>query len=53
MPSRFKAALALLEAGESQALIFTKVDRASRRARLGELGESHLPPFCFALCAWQ
>jgi DNA invertase Pin-like site-specific DNA recombinase len=27
---RFKAALALLEAGESEALIFTKVDRASR-----------------------
>ena len=26
----FKAALALLEAGESEALIFTKVDRASR-----------------------
>src|SRR4051812_15218533 len=27
---RFKAALALLEAGEFEALIFTKVDRASR-----------------------
>jgi hypothetical protein len=27
---RFKAAPALLEAGESEALIFTKVDRASR-----------------------
>jgi hypothetical protein len=27
---RFKAALALLEAGESEALIFPKVDRASR-----------------------
>jgi hypothetical protein len=27
---RFKAALALLEAGEAEALIFTKVDRASR-----------------------
>jgi hypothetical protein len=27
---RFKAALALLEAGESKALIFTKVDHASR-----------------------
>jgi hypothetical protein len=27
---RFGAALALLEAGESEALIFTKVDRASR-----------------------
>ena len=27
---RFKPALALLEAGESEALIFTKVDRASR-----------------------
>jgi len=27
---RFKAALALLAAGESEALIFTKVDRASR-----------------------
>ena len=27
---RFKAALALLEAGESEAMIFTKVDRASR-----------------------
>jgi DNA invertase Pin-like site-specific DNA recombinase len=27
---RFKAALALLEAGDSEALIFTKVDRASR-----------------------
>jgi DNA invertase Pin-like site-specific DNA recombinase len=27
---RFKAALALLEASESEALIFTKVDRASR-----------------------
>jgi DNA invertase Pin-like site-specific DNA recombinase len=27
---RFKAALALLETGESEALIFTKVDRASR-----------------------
>ena len=27
---RFMAALALLEAGESEALIFTKVDRASR-----------------------
>jgi DNA invertase Pin-like site-specific DNA recombinase len=27
---RFKAALALLDAGESEALIFTKVDRASR-----------------------
>jgi hypothetical protein len=27
---RFKAALALLEAGESEALIFTKIDRASR-----------------------
>jgi hypothetical protein len=27
---RLKAALALLEAGESEALIFTKVDRASR-----------------------
>jgi hypothetical protein len=30
MRKRFKAALALLEAGESEALIFTKVDRASR-----------------------
>ncbi len=28
--SSLKAALALLEAGESEALIFTKVDRASR-----------------------
>ena len=28
--ARVKAALALLEAGESEALIFTKVDRASR-----------------------
>jgi hypothetical protein len=27
---RFNSALALLEAGESKALIFTKVDRASR-----------------------
>ena len=40
---RFKAALALLEARESQALIFTKVDRASRRtedfARLIRLSE--------------
>jgi DNA invertase Pin-like site-specific DNA recombinase len=27
---RFKAALALLEAGEAEALIFTHVDRASR-----------------------
>ena len=27
---RFKATLALLEAGESKALIFTKVDHASR-----------------------
>ena len=27
---RFKAALALLEAGEAQALIFTKVERAGR-----------------------
>ncbi len=32
-PKRFKAALALLEAGESEALIFTKVDRASRYPR--------------------
>jgi DNA invertase Pin-like site-specific DNA recombinase len=30
---RFKAALALLEAGESDALIFMKVDRASRCPR--------------------
>jgi hypothetical protein len=27
---RFKAALTLLEVGEAEALIFTKVDRASR-----------------------
>jgi hypothetical protein len=30
---RFRAAPALLEAGESEALIFTKVDRASRCTR--------------------
>jgi DNA invertase Pin-like site-specific DNA recombinase len=40
---RFKAALALLEAGESEALIFTKVHRASRHtedlARLIRLSE--------------
>jgi DNA invertase Pin-like site-specific DNA recombinase len=40
---RFKAALALLKAGESEPLIFTKVDRASRYtedfARLIRLSE--------------
>jgi hypothetical protein len=44
---RFKAALALLETGESEALIFTKVDRASRCtedfARLLRLSEEHGP----------
>ncbi len=45
---RFKAALALLEAGESEALIFTKVDRASRCtedfARAGRLLRHRSPP---------
>jgi resolvase-like protein len=44
---RFKAGLALLEAGESEALIFTKVDRASRCtedfARLLRLSEEQGP----------
>jgi hypothetical protein len=41
---RFKAALALLEAGESEAMIFTRVDRASRQLREPSLWASALKP---------